>query len=120
MWTRRRFLAVIALGVIGFLGGGLPAGSHVAGWIAAGLMTASALIALYLTLLRFDLTIVPLAIGTMMIVSSIGRGLARAYPGALAGSLLAAVIVAGLAWWWFRALRRARSAIVTDEAHVQV
>lgn len=119
-WTRRRVLAAIALGIIGFLAGGLPAGSHVAGWIAAGLVTAVALIAAYVTLLRFDLTLVPLAIGVMTIAGSIGRGLARPYTGALAGSLLAAVIVAGLAWWWFRALRRARSAVVAGEQHVQV
>jgi hypothetical protein len=81
---------------------------------------AAALIIVYVTLLRFDLTLVPVAIGTMTVVSSIGRGLGRTYSGALAGSLLAAVIVAGLAWWWFRALRRARSAIDAGEAHVQV
>jgi len=119
-WTRRRLLAVIALGIIGFFAVGLPAGSHFGGWTAAGLVTGVALIAAYVTLLRFDLTLVPLAIGTMTILGSIGRGLTRAYPGALAGSLLAAVIVAGLAWWWFRALRRARSVIIADEAPVQV
>ena len=118
--TRRRVLAIVALGIIGFLAGGLPSGSYVAGWIAAGLVTGVALIVAYVTLLRFDLTLVPLAIGTMTMVGSIARGLARTYSGALAGSLLAAVIVAGLAWWWFRALRGARSAIDAGEAHVQV
>jgi hypothetical protein len=72
------------------------------------------------TLLRFDVTLVPIAIGTMMVVGSIGRGLGRTYPGALIGSLLAAVVVAGLAWWCFRALRLARAAIDAGEAHVQV
>jgi hypothetical protein len=119
-WTRRRLLAVIVLGIIGFFAGGLPAGSHTASWIAAGLVLAAALIVAYATLLRFDPTIVPVAMGTMTIVSSIGRGIGRAFPGALSGSVVAAVLVAGLGWWWFRALRRARTAIDAGEAHVQV
>jgi hypothetical protein len=119
-WTRRRVLAVLAVGIAGFVAGGLPAGSHVGGWIAAGLVLAAALIVAYVTLFRFDLTVVPLAVGTMTIMGSMGRGLGRPYPGAFAGSLLAALVVAGLAWWWFRALRRARAAIDAGEAHVQV
>ncbi len=119
-WTRRRLLAVIVLGIIGFFAGGLPAGSHTAPWIAAGLVLAAALIVAYATLLRFDPTIVPVAMGAMTIVSSIGRGIGRAFPGALSGSVVAAVLVAGLGWWWFRALRRARTAIDAGEAHVQV
>ncbi len=118
--TSRRMFGLMTLGMIGFLAAGLPAGSHVAAWIAAGLVIAAALVGTYITLLRFDLTLVPIAIGTMTAVGAISRGLGRPYPGALAGSLLAAVIIAGVAWWWFRALRRARSAIDAGEAHVQV
>jgi len=33
---------------------------------------------------------------------------------------VAAVLIGGLAWCWFRALRRARAATDAGEAHVQV
>ncbi len=119
-WTKRRALAIGALAIVGFLASGLPAGSHLAGWVLGGIVTAAALIAAYATLLRFDLTLVPLAIATLTIAGTLARGAERAHPGALIGSLVAAVLVAALALWWFRALRRARLAVDAGEAHVRV
>jgi hypothetical protein len=51
----------------------------------------------------------PLALGTMMAVSAVAAGVQRPFPGALAGSLLAAAILTAVSWWWFRAIRRARA-----------
>ena len=47
----------------------------------------AALILAYVTVLRFDLSMVPLAIGTMTAAGALARGVARAYPGALAGAV---------------------------------
>ena len=104
-WTRRRVLGTIALAVAGFLSAGAPPGLHAGGWIAAGLLTAACLIALYVTLLRADLTMVPLALGTMMTVSALAAGAQRGFAGALTGSLLAAAIALAVAWVAFRVLR---------------
>jgi hypothetical protein len=54
-----------------------------------------------------------IAIGTMMAVGAVARGAQRAFPGSLPGSLLAAVILALVAWWVFGALRRWRTAAPT-------
>jgi hypothetical protein len=109
-WTRRRAPSLALLAVIGFLGAGTPVGHHLGGWLVAGLVLAVALPAVAISALRFDLTMVPIALGTMAIVSVASNGIARAFPGALAGSLLAIVILALTAWWVFRSLRRWRDA----------
>ncbi len=104
-WTRRRAVSIVALVAIGFLAGGTPAGSHAGGWAAAGVITAAALVILYVGLLRFDITLVPLALAVMAAIGQIARGADRAYPGALLGSVLAAVALLLLGWWWFSLLR---------------
>jgi hypothetical protein len=109
-WTRRRVLGAAALAAVGFLGAGVPAGGAVAGWLIAAFILAAALAVTYVTLLRFDITMVPVAVAAMTAVSALGQGAERAYPGALAGSLGAAALIMYTGWWWFRALRRARSA----------
>ena len=84
------------------------AGSHYAGWLLAGFVTAAGLLAAYVTLLRFDLTIVPVALGTMAAIEALIRGVQRPFPGALAGSAIAAVVIVLVGWWWSRALGRSR------------
>jgi hypothetical protein len=107
-WTRRRALSVAVLVAIGFLAGGTPAGSHAGGWAVAGVITAAALAVLYIGLLRFDITLVPLALAVMSAVGVLARGAERAYPGALVGSVIGACALVGLGYWWFRALRTSR------------
>jgi membrane protease YdiL (CAAX protease family) len=107
-WRRRRIAAAIVLAVVGFAAGGAPPGITAGGWLLAGVVTAVALLVCYTTAVRFDLTIVPLALGVMTAVGALARGAQRAYPGALIGSAAGALLVVALGWWWFRALRRAR------------
>jgi len=107
-WTRHRALAGAVVALVGFLGAGAPAGSQLAGWAAAGLVLAVGLLAAYATVLRADLTMVPIALGTMMAIGALAQGAQRAFPGAFPGALMAAVLTALLAWWCFRALRRWR------------
>ena len=107
-WTRRRVLGTLALVLTGFLAAGTPAGLHTGAWAAAGVLTAVSLVAVYVTLLRADLTMAPLALGTMMAVGAVAAGVQRPFQGALAGSILAAATSAAVSWWWFRALRTSR------------
>ena len=85
---------------------GLPLLS--AGWATAGVILAVGLLAAYATVLRADLTVIPIALGTMMTIAALTRGAQRAFPGALPGAIVAALLTALLAWWLFRALRRWR------------
>jgi hypothetical protein len=105
-WTRRRPLAIALLAALGFLAGGVPAGSGLAAWAIGGAITAVALVIVYVTLLRFDPTLVPLALGTMTVIKQLGAIAQPAFPGAAPGAILAMVVLALLSWWWSRLLRR--------------
>ena len=105
-WTRRRALSGLALVVLGIVATGVPQGGQLTGWIFASLITGLALLCAYVFLLRADLTLVVPALGVMLALGAAAQGLNRAYPAALAGSLVAAVIAIGMAWWLFGALRR--------------
>ena len=80
--------------MIGFLAAGMPIGVHLRGWLLAGRITSFGFTLVSLTALRFDLTMVPLVLGTMIAVGAIARGAQRAFPGALVGSWAGAIIVA--------------------------
>jgi len=110
-WTSRRWVGVLGLALIGVLSGGLPAGSHAGGWAVAGLITAAALVVAYVTLLRFDPTLVPLALGTTAAMRGLSLAIQRPFPAALAGGLLAAIVAAVVSYWWFRLLRMVYSSV---------
>ena len=107
-WTRRRIPAAIALALVGFLSGGAPPGAHFGAWAIAGALMAATMVAAYVTLLRFDLTMVPIGLGVMAVIGTLSRAAGRPYPGALAGGILAAILVTLLAAGWFRGLRQTR------------
>ena len=112
-WTRRRAPWGLAILAVGLFAGGPPGGLHLGGWFLAGLLTAFALLVAYVTLARADVTMVPIAIGTLAAVGALARGIGRPFPGALSGSILAAVVTLAVAWWWFAAIRRASAAAVS-------
>ena len=105
-WTTRRATGIALLALLGALTAGVPAGSGIVAWAGAAGVMAITFVAIYMTLLRFDPTLVPLALGAMAVFRAAGLAAQRPFPGAMAGAGLTAVLVAALAWWWFRILRR--------------
>ena len=84
-WTRRRIAGSVALVAIGFLSAGVPATGNIGGWALAGALIGVALAGAYATLLRFDITLVPLGLGTMMVVGLLARAGQRPFPGRCPG-----------------------------------
>ena len=77
-------------------------------------MLAVGLLAAYTTLLRADLTMVPIALGTMMAIGALTRGAQRPFPGALPGAIVAALVTVALALVAVpRAAPRSAAAIAT-------
>ena len=119
-WSKRRALGIVVLAVIGFLGVGTPVGRSLGGWAGASAVAAASLVALHATLLRFDLTMTPLAAGTLAAVQAIGRAVHPQFPGALAGSLTGAILTILVGWWLFSTLRRpAGVAAPSRHAHAE-
>src|SRR5262245_37034289 len=79
-WARRRIAAVAAVAVVGYLSVGAPVGAAMGGWVAAGLVSAAALAVLYVGLIRFDLSMLPLAIGVSAAVEAIGEAVQHPFP----------------------------------------
>ena len=98
----------------GVLGTGAPQGADIGGWLAAAALAAAALLAAYVTLLRADLTMVPLVIGTMTVFGILAQNIPEPFPGALVASIGGAILIGVLAWWWFRALRRSRDRVGSE------
>jgi hypothetical protein len=115
-WTQHRAAGAVTLALVGFLSAGVPSSGHAAGWAMAGTLLAAALVFSYVTLLRFDITLVPVALGTMAAVGAIARGAQRPFTGALPGSILAAVVAGLLAYWWLKALRSVRTSSASAES----
>ena len=109
-WRRRRAFAVIVLAIVGFAAGGVTPGIATTGWLLAGLVTAAALVLSHATLLRFDLTMVPLALSVMTAVGTLARGATR-LSGAVLGAIAGASARLALGWFLFGTLRRARAAV---------
>jgi hypothetical protein len=108
-WSRHRVLGALLLLLVGFAAVGVPATTNSIGWLMAMAALGAGLILAYVTVLRFDLSMVPLAVATMTAVGTLARGAGRAYPGALAGSVIGAALAFALGWWCFGAVRKARA-----------
>lgn len=117
-WTRRQLSGFVAVGLVGWAAAGAPDGSAVAGWAVAGLGCGVALAVVAVLLLNRDLTVVPIVLGVLGAGELLLTGVARAYPGALTSSVVAALVVLLFAWYWFRALRQSRDLLVSEAAAV--
>jgi hypothetical protein len=115
-WTRHRVLSALTLALVVFLPAGAPPASNLTGWIVANLLVATMMVLAYTTALRVDLSVVPVSIGTLTVVSLLTRAAQRPFPGALPGSLAATVVISGVAWWLFGMIRRAVMRARTAEA----
>ena len=79
-WTRRRIAGGALLAIVGIAAAGVPQSVHLGGWALAAVTIAAALVVAYVSVLRFDLTMVPLALGTMTAVSALVRARGAALP----------------------------------------
>jgi MFS family permease len=106
-WTTRRVLGALVLVVLGGLAGAESPGDGLVAWAVSGLASGVLLWAAAALVLRSDMTLVPLAVGTMAVLSAAREGAFRAFPGAAAGAALAVVLTTLVTWWWWAECRRA-------------
>jgi MFS family permease len=92
-WTvDRGRAAALLLGTGLLLGGGAP-GPDLLRWAVGGLLVGLLILAAYIVVFRWDLAPLPVAVAVVSALSALHNGVARPYPGALAGGMLAAVAI---------------------------
>jgi membrane protease YdiL (CAAX protease family) len=105
-WTRRRVLFSILLIVLGFALAGAEGADSVGLWLGAGLVTGLLLFAAWVLVLRFHLALIPVAAAAIGILGILRESVIGAYPGALAGGVVAVILIAALAVHWFGRLTK--------------
>ena len=103
-WTRRKESASVVFFLLGWIFAGRQSVDSLPGWLILGALLGAGMWAAYVWVLRFDLSLVPPAAATLAVAGALSRAMGNAYPGALAGSVLAVVLVAAAALWWHRSL----------------
>jgi hypothetical protein len=104
-WTRHRIGFMAALALFGMAAGVLRANALWVG-LPAVLVTAVLYAGFFLAasrwVLRFDLSPIPVAVGTLLVMESTKGAWMHPFPGSAAGYVLAALVACALAWWWTR------------------
>jgi hypothetical protein len=103
-WTRRRTLTAVLIVAVGGVLGNSASPLNIGMWITAAIVIGLILIAVYVFVLRHDVSVIPLAAAVVATVGTLPEGLSRAYPGALPGALIAVAIMWLAAYAWFRTL----------------
>jgi hypothetical protein len=107
-WTARRLLGAILLFVLGVLVGAGPATSGLLRWAVSGVPAGALLVVAYAWFLRADVSLIPLAVGTMRALAAARGSAFGAFPGAAVGGALGVALTVLVTWWWWSELRRAQ------------
>ena len=103
-WTGRTRLFSLLLVLLGFLGAtGAALGIIV--WVASGLVVGVLLLVAYRFVVRYDLTVLPVAVATSLILGQAQHLTFEAYPGAVAGRIGAIVVLGMIAVVWAQKLK---------------
>ncbi|MBZ0112928.1 MAG: CPBP family intramembrane metalloprotease [Thermoanaerobaculia bacterium] len=73
-------------------------------WVLLGSLLAVVVICSYLFLLRREPAAAPVAVGVLLVASTLGAAASDLYPGARSGSILGALAILVVAWFWSRSL----------------
>jgi hypothetical protein len=99
-WSHRRTVTSFLAVLFGLALAGLATGDDLGYWLLAGVATGLFLLAGYIFVMRFELALVPTAVGFMVILGVLRNGFHQAHPTALPGAVVAAVLVAALSIFW--------------------
>jgi hypothetical protein len=105
-WTRKRELFSALVILLGMILAGARSVETLPVWLLSGLLTGVLLLLAYIFVLRFNLTLVPLAVSVMILLGEVKQGIAQPIPAALPGAIIAIVLTALFALYWQKKLVR--------------
>lgn len=103
-WTRRTGLFSALLVLLGFIGA-TGSSRGIVAWVTSGLVVGVLLLTTYRLVLRYDLTVLPIAVATTLILGQARQVTFEAYPGSVAGGVGAIVVLGMVAVFWAHKLR---------------
>jgi hypothetical protein len=105
-WSQNRLFMTGALILTGFVVAGADGVSTLARWVAEGSLTGVVVWAAFLLVFRHHVALVPMTAATISATAVVREGIMHAYPGALAGSVVAAVLIMALGYIWMTLMTR--------------
>jgi membrane protease YdiL (CAAX protease family) len=99
-WSCRQVPFSILLVLLGLVLVGSEGAETIPLWLASGLGAGMVLWVAYVTVLRFNMALLPLALATATILATVRQGILNAYPGAITGSVIAVLLIGALAMVW--------------------
>ena len=105
-WTRAKIPLTVALIVAGVALTGLNSIENIQEWLIKGISTGIVLFIFYYFVFQYDLSIIPIASASVIILSLFSQSLYNEFPGARIGSLLAIIPVALFSYYWTRSLTK--------------
>ena len=99
-WTRKKGFFVFIFLLIGLVTTGVDGINDFTFWLIEGLLAGVIYLIAYRFIFRFQLSLVPPAIGVVAAMAELKQGLLNAYPGALSGAVLAVIGICALSYYW--------------------
>lgn len=103
-FRKRKLLATGVLVVLGLVVVGSSGISAIWAWLLTGILVGLLFVLAYRYVISYQMALVLPAVAVILIAGLVRESLYMAYPGALPGSLLAILLVAGLTFYWYRQL----------------
>ena len=103
-WTQQKILFAVLLIVSGLLIVGSRSIDRVPFWVLAGFMLGLLFLVAYIYVFRFHLVLIPISVGTVLILDRIKEAFYGAYPDVVAGTTIAILLTGFLTWFFYRRL----------------
>jgi len=118
-WTRRRALTAALLVLVGGVLGTTASPLNLPLWIVSAILLGLLLTMIYVVILRYNVSGMPIAVAVMTTMGTLREGWLRAYPGALGGAVLACILIWLVAYACFRVLLAPHAVGAVRESSVQ-
>jgi len=104
-WTKRRIIFAVLIVLMGFMVAGNSADS-IPFFLISGLISGVIYLLAYVFVFRFNLSLIPLALGAGAIFDILRKGIMNAYPSAVPGAVLAIILIGIVSIYWYRLLSK--------------
>lgn len=101
-WTKRKMLFGILLVLFGLILTGTRSVESIPSWLIGGLILGLLFLVAYIFILRYQLQLIPIAVGVLLILTTIKQGIYGAFPNAMLAASIGAIFTVGLIWFAIR------------------